>query len=124
MVAAASITNDEPTYHAVSRSASDQVRPERISSCTVVEDIADPAHGVNQLGLVWIVKLCAQSPYMDINDVRVAFEIHVPDLLGDDISRQHFARPPCKKRQEGEFLARQIEFFSCPDGALFEQIQL
>src|SRR4051794_16102214 len=85
--------NADAAYHAVSRAASDHGR-----SPTVVEDIAGPPHGVDQLRVERVVHLRPEPADVDVDDVRAAVEIHVPDLLGDERPRQHLADSPGEER--------------------------
>src|SRR5438309_1119353 len=88
--------NAAQAYQIVSRAARDQGCPGR---CAVrdtsgvlralFKDIADAPHGMNQLLGEWIVDLGAQPPEMDIHDVGVAIEVHVPDLFGDQCPRKN-----------------------------------
>src|SRR5579885_1062146 len=78
-------TKAEAAYQAASRPASDHGRPR--SNCRWsafgAKYIAQAAHRMDQLLFEGIVDLGAQAADVDIDDVGIAVEIHVPDLLGD-----------------------------------------
>src|SRR5262249_18052807 len=105
--------NAELAFHTVRRAARDQVRtagerrvesgePESGSwlltlgswllgsatfiglSETLFEDVAHAANGMDQLPLEGIIHLGAEAADVDIDDVGVAIEVHVPDVLGDE----------------------------------------
>src|SRR5262249_44834109 len=104
----------EPAYQAVRRAASDQARPARdaaagAGSGPLFEDIAYPPDGVDQLLGKGVVHLGAEAADMDLKDVEVAVEVHVPDLLGDERARQHLAGPLRQQCQQGELLGRQVQ---------------
>src|SRR5262249_39815459 len=104
----------DPAYHTVRRAASDHARRARGAAAGAgsgprFEDIAHPPDGVDQLLLEGVVHLGAEAADVDLDDVEVAVEVHVPDLLGDERPRQHLAGPLRQQRQQGELLGRQVQ---------------
>src|SRR5580698_3601544 len=88
------------------------LREPPVSWSAVFKDIADSADGVHQFFREWLVYFLSQTADGDIHHVRIAIEIHVPHLLGNDGAREDFARAPGEQRQEIEFLGGQIDAFS------------
>src|SRR5262245_46437205 len=75
----------------VSRVASEGLTLAGCGSAAGFEDIARAANGVDQLAGKRIVELAPQAPDRHVHDIRVAVEVDVPDLLGDERARQHLA---------------------------------
>jgi hypothetical protein len=88
------------------------------------KDITDPSDRMEELAIKWIIDLCAKPPHMDFDNVRIAFEVDVPDLLGDQRPRQNFARAAQKQRQQLEFLGRKVEQTSAAQRAMPVHVQL
>ena len=61
-----------------------------------VEDIAHCPHSVEQLDRIGIVELGPKAPDVDVDDVGIGLEIHVPRELSDHRARLN--RPPCPPR--------------------------
>src|SRR5207249_2112509 len=69
-----------PAYQAVRRAASDHGRERVAGSGRFLEDIADPADGVDQLGRERVVHLRPQPADVDVHDVALGLVAHAPDL--------------------------------------------
>jgi len=50
---------------------------------SILKHISHAANGMDQFLFEWIVDLAAQPAYRHIDDVGIAVEIDVPDLLGN-----------------------------------------
>ena len=110
MPTSAMTTNEASANEAVRRPVIDHcAKPRTLSLGPVFQHVANAAHVVHQFGVEGVVDFCAQAAHRDIDDVGVAVEIHVPNLFGDECSRQHLAGAPHQQREQAEFLGRQIE---------------
>src|SRR5690348_2672735 len=105
MVAAVRMSNVAATYHAVRRSATDQLRVanheltgDRTGLRLLIEDIPYPAYRVNQLAVVRVIQLGAEPAHVHVHHVGIAVEVHVPDLLGDERAGEDLARAACQQR--------------------------
>jgi len=58
---------------------------------------------MDQLSRKWLVDFAPQPPYGNVNHVRVTVETHVPDLLGENLSRQNLSPPAHQQQQKGVF---------------------
>jgi hypothetical protein len=58
-------------------------------SGALLEDIADAAHGMDELFVEGVINLGAKSAHVNFDDVRVALEIDVPHLLRDEGPGEH-----------------------------------
>jgi 4-amino-4-deoxy-L-arabinose transferase-like glycosyltransferase len=86
---------------------------ERGGRCSLFTgDVTDSADGVNQLEGKGVIDLLAQAADGDVDDIRVAVEMHVPDLLGDDGPRQHFALTADEEPEEGKLFRGQSDLRS------------
>src|SRR5580704_15879700 len=78
------------------------------SACAVLgalfQNVSPAAYRVNQLLGERVIQLGPQSPNVDIHEIRIAFEIDVPHLIGDERSRKNFAGAPGQQRQQQKFL--------------------
>src|SRR5437667_10125854 len=92
------------------------------SSMALFKNIADASDGVDQLAFKRIVDLHAQTAHMYINDVAVAVEVHVPDLLGNQSAREHFADPAGEQGEQGEFFGSQVQALAAAGDAVGRQI--
>src|SRR5690242_2721547 len=92
------------------------------SGSTCFEDITHPTDGVNQLDRKRVVDLPAQSPDGHVNDVAVAFEVHVPDVLGNDQPRKYLALAASQQGQKGKLFGSQIEPRFPPMGFRAEEV--
>ena len=64
----------------------------------------------------------AQSFDRNFDDVGVAVEIHIPNLLGNLGSRQHLTLFPEKQRKQQELLGAQIEAQTIPENLAAGQV--
>ena len=74
-------------------------------------------------GVEGIVQLAAQAAHRHVDDVGVAVEIHVPDLLGQRGARQHLALAAQQQHEEVEFLGGQVQAAAVALGAASGQVQ-
>src|SRR5438552_12768525 len=108
LVASRISPNAEKAYQAVSLAASDHRRRLRGAasggagnrSLFGFKNITHAADGVYHLGFEWIIHFAAQPPDMNVHDIRIRIKVHVPDLLGDERSRQRFAGVPGQQREQ------------------------
>src|SRR5262245_39186875 len=107
----------EPAYQAVRRAARDHGRDvgglpsagSRAESRTFFKDIAYSADRMDQLPFEGVIHLSAEAAHLHVHDIRVTVEVHVPDLFGNQGTREYLARAPCEQRQEGEFFRCQVQ---------------
>jgi hypothetical protein len=72
------------------------------------QNISQPSHGVDELALERVVHLGSQTPDVNIDDVAIPLEGHVPDLLCDQRSREHIALMFQQQRQKQELLESKL----------------
>ena len=72
------------------------------------QNVSQPAHGVDELALERLVHLGSQTPDVNIDDVAIPLEGHVPDLLCDQRSREHVALVFQQQRQKQELLGSEL----------------
>src|SRR5439155_17893107 len=102
-------TTKRVAYQSAIRSPNARVNTGRRSR-SGTEDIADAAHGVQQLLLEWTIHLVAQPAHEHVDDVRLRVEVVRPHMrqdhgLGDDapgtpqqiFRRRELARPQAKR---------------------------
>ena len=53
---------------------------------------------------------------MHVHHVGAAVEVHIPDLLGDQGSGEHFALPARQQRQQQKLLGGQVQALAVPRG--------
>src|SRR6188474_790380 len=99
--------NAESAYQSVSQAA----RLPRLAC--VVEDISHPAHGVDQLPFEGLIDFGSEAADVNIDDIRAAVEVHVPDLFGDGRAGENLTGPTREEGEESELLGGQIELLSC-----------
>src|SRR6185437_4056557 len=63
-----------------------------ILSASVFKDIARSPNGVNQFAFEGIVQFFAKTADMHVHHIRVAVEVHIPDLLSNECAGENFAR--------------------------------
>ena len=118
--------NADTAYQAVRRVASDQARlveaDGTLASATGFQYIARPTHRMDQLLLKRVICFGAQTPDMDIHDVRITLEVDVPDHLGDQRARQYFPLAPRKQTKQRKFLGSEAEAPTVAGGAMREEI--
>jgi hypothetical protein len=91
------------------RAARESGHPKPLFLSAVIEDIAHPPHGMDQLPVKGVIHLGTKPADMDIHHVGVAVEIHVPDLFREKGPGQNVAGPGSEKMKEGKFLGREVE---------------
>src|SRR6185312_4406724 len=113
----------EATNQTMSRAASENGLPRWRPAWRSAEDIAQPSHCVDELPFEGIVDLGAQPANMDIDDIAVAVERHVPDLLRDERPRQHVALVLHEQRQQQELFGRELERRAAAHGAVTPHVE-
>ena len=78
---------------------------------------------MDELAREGIVGLAAQAAHRHIHHVRVAVEVHVPHLLGDERAGQDLAGPTHQEREQREFLRREIQRLLRARGPAADEIQ-
>src|SRR5216683_4935385 len=107
--------NDETMYQAVRRVASDrgfrfraEARPWCAAGGRSADNIAKPSNGVDQLTVKRIIHLGSQSTDMDVHDVTVCIEVHVPHLLSDKCAGKHLTLVLQHEGEQQELLRGQL----------------
>ena len=72
------------------------------------QNVSQPSHGVDELALERVVHLGSQTPDVNIDDVAIPLEGHVPDLLRDQRSREHVALVFQQQCQKQELLGSEL----------------
>src|SRR5215471_16954747 len=90
-----------PVYDAIRRFARDQelLEASTDSRAAFLHHITQASNRVDQLFFEGIVDLASQPSDVYLDEVRVAVEVHVPDLLGNHRSGKDIARVPREERQ-------------------------
>ena len=70
---------------------------------------ADAAHGVDVARLRVVAELLAQRAHVDVERLRRAEPVHVPDLVDQPLARDDRPRLPHQQREQVELLARELE---------------
>ena len=91
-------------------------------SAAVFEDIADAPFGVEEFFGEGFIEFLAEAADVDVDDVGVAVEVHVPDLFGDEGAGEDFAGAAGEECEEGEFLGAEVETFAGAGGLVADEI--
>src|SRR5258707_2695149 len=86
--------------------------------------VAHAPHVVDQLAAVRIIDLCTQAANSDIDYIRIAVEVDVPNLLCYQRARQNLACAPHEQQQQVEFLGGQVDALTAAAYPVPRQIDL
>src|SRR5438045_1855042 len=89
-------------YQSVSRSLID-------TPLSLPQHVARPAHRMDQARLAVSLELLPQVADIDLDQVRLAAEVVVPDPIEDHLARQYPARVVQEERQQLVLLGRQLD---------------
>jgi hypothetical protein len=64
-----------------------------------LQDIAQTSNCVDQFRREGVVYFGSQSPDVYFHEIRIAVEIHIPDLIGNHGAREYVARMPRQQRK-------------------------
>src|SRR5262245_1196487 len=117
MVETITSANAEPAYRVVRRPARDHLPGRGValaSLAPVFEDIPGTPHGVKEFFFEGVVNLRTKASHVDIDHVRLAVEIHIPNLLGYQDPPEYFSRASRQEREQEEFLGSEINAATAP----------
>src|ERR1700722_14432680 len=90
----------------------------------ILENIANPANGVNQRPWCIVVYLAAQAIDMDIHDVGRGINPHPPDMVQDHRTSYHASFIPAEIFQQRKLLWSQLQQVIAPSCLTTHQVKL
>src|SRR5580704_998626 len=86
------------------------------------QHIAGAANGLDKFVRERVVYLASESPDVDIHDIGVAVEVHVPDRFGDQSPGQDLAGTPGEEREQKELFRSQLQALAGARRTMAQQI--